>query len=300
MADLSVIIPAINEIFLARTIQSVLDNIEGDTEVIAVCDGYWPDPPIVDNPRVTMIHYTNPVGQRRATNDAARLSRSRFIMKADAHCAFDKGFDVKLMANCDYDWTVVPRMFNLHAFDWVCDKCGWRQYQGPQPVKCGQCESTKLVMDVLWKPRWNRRSDFARFDKEMHFQYWGSYAKRPEAQGDIVDLMCHVGACWFMHRERYWQLGGCDEAHGSWGQMGVEVSCKSWLSGGRQVVNKKTWFSHMFRTQPGWTFPYPMSGRDVDVARKHSKRLWKEGSWSLAVHPLQWLVDKFAPVPDWH
>ena len=35
------------------------------------------------------------------------------MMKLDAHCAVDEGFDVKLMADCEPDWTVVPRMFNL-------------------------------------------------------------------------------------------------------------------------------------------------------------------------------------------
>ena len=43
--DLSVIIPARNEMFLQQTIANILENIEADTEVIAVCDGSWPDPP---------------------------------------------------------------------------------------------------------------------------------------------------------------------------------------------------------------------------------------------------------------
>jgi hypothetical protein len=103
-----------------------------------------------------------------------------------------------------------------------------------------------------------------------------------------------------MERERYWELGGMDEGHGSWGQMGVEVSCKSWLSGGRQVVNKKTWFAHMFRTQGGdFGFPYEISDQDIQKARKHSQALWMENTWPGAKYPLQWLIDKFAPVPEW-
>ena len=92
-----------------------------------------------------------------------------------------------------------------------------------------------------------------------------------------------------------------DEAHGSWGQMGVELACKSWLSGGRQVVNKKTWFAHMFRTQGGdFGFPYELRGRDVEVARKHSRNLWIKDKWPKAKHKFQWLIDKFSPIPDWH
>ena len=40
----------------------------------------------------------------------------------------------------------------------------------------------------------------------------------------------------------------CDEKHGSWGQYGTEWACKSWLSGGKLITTKKTWFGHMFRT----------------------------------------------------
>ena len=113
--------------------------------------------------------------------------------------------------------------------------------------------------------------------------------------------MTSLGACFFMTRERFWQIGGLDEAHGGWGQLGVEVACKSWLSGGRQVVNKRTWFAHMFRTQGGdFSHPYPLSGSEVEGARTYSRQLWKENRWPGQVRPLAWLLEKFQPVPGWH
>lgn len=300
MPDLSILIPARNEVFLRQTIENILAAIQGDTEIIAVLDGAWADPPISDHPRVTLVHHAKSVGQRAATNEAARISRAKYIMKADAHCAFEPGFDVKLMSDCESDWTVIPRMYNLHAFDWVCQKCGERTYQGPKPERCARCQNEQHVQELVWKPRMGRRTDFARFDTDLHFQYWRSYEKRPEAQGDIADVMCFVGAAFFMERSRYWELGGLDEGHGSWGQMGVEISCKSWLSGGRMVVNKRTWFAHLFRTQPGFGFPYPISGSDQEAARVYSRNLWMNNRWDVAQKPLRWLIDKFAPVPDWH
>lgn len=299
--DLSILIPARNEMFLAKTIENILSHIEADTEVIAVCDGGWPNPPIPDNPRVSLIYHAESIGQRAATNEAARLSQAKFVMKCDAHCAFDQGFDKKLMADIEYDWTVVPRMYNLHAFNWKCKSCGDTQYQGPTPTKCEKCGDTEFEREMIWKPRWSRKSDFMRFDSNMKFQYWGAQGKRPEYQGEIADQMCAIGACWMMHRKRYWDLDGVDEEHGSWGQMGVEIACKSWLSGGKQVVNKKTWFAHMFRTQGGdFGFPYPLRGRDVQKARKHSKELWQGNTWAKATRNLGWLLDHFKPVPDWH
>ena len=301
MTDLSVLIPARNEMFLARTIEDILQNSQGDTEVIAVCDGGWPDPPIADHPRVHLIYHAESIGQRAATNEAARLSQAKFIMKCDAHCAFDEGFDVKLMEKFEYDWTVIPRMYNLHAFNWKCKSCNDEQYQGPTPTKCDKCGGTEFERVMIWQKRESRKSDFMRFDSNMKFQYWGAYGKRPEAQGDIADQMCAIGACWMIHRERFWDLGGLDEEHGSWGQMGVEIACKSWLSEGKQVVNKKTWFAHMFRTQGGdFGFPFPLSGRAVQKARDHSRKLWQGNTWPKAVRNLDWLLDHFKPVPDWH
>ena len=296
---LSVLIPSRNEAYIKNTVDNLLENIRGDTQIIIICDGCWPVTPIPDHPKVVVIHFTEPVGQRAAVNYGAKLSRAEYIMKLDAHCAVDEGFDVKITSNIDYDWTVVPRLYNLHAFDWVCDKCGDTKYQGPTPKACEKC-GIEYRKNMLWEPRFNRRSDFMRFDSEMLFQYWLRYERRPEGQGDICDVMGNLGACWVMHRKRYWELEGLDEAHGGWGQLGTEISCKTWLSGGRQIVNKTTWYSHMFRTQGGdFSWPYPITSGQVNKARKYSRALWRNDAWNKATKKLQWLVEKFAPVPGW-
>lgn len=297
--DLSVLITARNEEFLSRTVDGILDKKRGNTEIIIVCDGNWPSPVVQDHPDVTLIYHSVSIGQRAAINEAARLSRAKFIMKIDAHCIVDEGFDVKLMADCEENWTVIPRMYNLHGFDFVCTKCGNRLYQRPTVKVCENCGG-EMKREIIWKPRLNRLSDFFRFDQDLHFQYWNDFKKRPAGQGDICDTMSNLGACWFMHRKRYWEMDGLDEGHGSWGQMGTEIACKTWLSGGRQVVNKKTWFSHLFRTQGGdFGFPYPVVPGSHDKTRKYSQDLWRNNKWPKAIHDLKWLVDKFSPVPGW-
>ena len=154
---------------------------------------------------------------------------------------------------------------------------------------------------MYWAAKKSPTTDFMRFDANFKFQYWKDYSRRPEAQGEIVDLMSSVGACFFIHRDRFFDIGGMDEGHGSWGQFGTEVACKAWLSGGRHVINKKTWFAHMFRTQGGdFGFPYTIRGKDVRRARKHSQDIWGNDKWPLATKKIQWLIDKFAPIPDWH
>lgn len=304
--DLSILIPARNEPWLAATIEDALRNMRGNTEIIAVLDGEWARPPIPDHERVTLIYHPRAVGQRAAVNEAARLSKAKYILKVDAHCSFAEGFDLQLLGECAPDWTVIPRMYNLHVYDWECQECGNRTYQGPKPEVCEKCGCANILIQMVWGPRMTRRTDFARFDRDLHFQYWRDYERRVEAQGDLAEVMCFVGACFMMEKRRYFELGGLDEGHGSWGQMGVEISCKTWLSGGRMVVNKKTWFAHLFRTQPGFGFPYPISVSEQEAARAYSRRLWNLADperlpeWKPARYPLAWLVDKFAPVPEWH
>jgi len=296
MRDLSVLIPSRNEMFLNHTIQDVLSHIEADTEVIVVLDGAWPVEPIPDHERLVIVHMASPVGQRRATNIAARVSEAKYVMKLDAHCSVGQGFDRIMLEDMQPDWTMVPKMYNLHAFDWVCKQCGERRYQGPS----GPCEKCggETKRDIIWYAKPNPETTAMRFDRNLKFQYWSAYKKRQH--GDLVDTMSILGACWLLERERYFDLNICDEKHGSWGQMGTEVACKTWLSGGRLVCTKKTWFSHMFRTQGGdFGFPYPLSGHQVQKARDYSKELWLGNTWEKAVYDLDWLISRFAPVPEW-
>ena len=292
--DLSIVIPARNEMFLKQTIEDILKNIEGDTEIIAVLDGYWPDPQIVDHPRVTLIHHTESIGQRAAQNEAVKISKAKYVMKVDAHCAFDKGFDVKMMADMNDNWTMTPLMRNLHAFDWVCDE-GHKRYQGPE----GPCETCgkPTSREIVWIGKTNPQSTAYRFDKNLRFQYWGEYKKRQV--GDIVDTLSLQGSCFMCTRDNYWRRDLCDESWGSWGQQGSEVAIKTWLSGGEVKVNKKTWYAHMFRTQPGFTWPYPPPGRSQHNARKICQDIFLNDKWPKAKRSLKWLLDKFAPVPGW-
>lgn len=310
MRDLSVLITARNEEFLKRTVEDVLNKKRANTEIIVVMDGGWADPPLQDHPDVTIIYHKESVGQRAAVNEAARLSRAKFIMKLDAHCIMDEGFDVKLMERCEKDWIVIPAQYNLHVFNWKCEKCGNEWYQSPTPKKCQlpgegkgdnpNCDGKKFRRVIVWKKRESRKTVGWRFDSDLHFQYWGDLKNRLKHQGDIMDTMSCLGACWFLHRERYWEIDGLDEEHGSWGQMGTELACKSWLSGGKMVTNKKTWFAHMFRTQGGdFGFPYEHKQGARKHAIKYSQDYWRNNRWSKAVHSLEWLIEKFSPVPGW-
>lgn len=320
MIDLSVLVPARNEQWLKPTVEDVLKNARGNTEVIVVCDGNWPIEGLNNHPNLRIVYEPIAVGQRAATNNAARLSSARWIMKLDAHASVSEGFDVALMEaskTLGYDVIQIPRQYHLHVFNWKCQGCGTETYQGPTPTMCNACAAKgtpggPFEKVWMWERRQNRWrtstekpkgghifSDTWRFDSTLHFQYFPELkARHPD--GDFVETMSCLGACWFLNREWYWQLGGLDESLGSWGQMGQELACKAWLSGGRMITNRRAHYSHLFRTQGGeFGFPYALSNEQVEHARKRSRDIWLNDAWPGQVKPLRWLVEKFAPVPGW-
>jgi len=316
MIELNVIVPGLNEDYMQDTITNILENSGPKTEVICILDGYWPKVGIKSHERLRIIHNENPIGQRQATNQGAKLSEAKFIMKLDAHCAVSKGFDEELMSSCKYDWTMIPRMYTLDAFHWLCNDCKREYQQGPVMVVCEACGSKQITKKIIFERKEHKKTDYMWINDDLRMKYFDrpslaqygdtreiktrcSHKTKSWAKGDITDVMTCIGAGWFMHRDRYWELGGMDEEHGSWGQMAVELSMKAWLSGGRMVVNKRCWFAHLSRTQKGFGFPYSHKKGAIEKARQHSVDLWTNNKWPKAIYTYDWLIKKFSPLPGW-
>ena len=303
MIELSVLIPARQEDMLDRTLQDLMENIEADTEVIVVLDGWTPEPSLkTQDNRITLIYNPEPKGQRAATNQAAKLAKGKYVMKSDAHVAFDKGFDRKMLdgfKELGDNVTMIPVLKNLWAYDWVCEN-GHRRYQGKVLAGCPECNA-KEHQDIHWTVKPHGRFTFT-FDKTMHFQYDGAQAKKPEslAQGQYRETMSIQGSCFMLTKERYFALDICSEEFHSWGQQGVEVACKTWLSGGRVISNLNTWYAHMFRTNNFGGFPYHNPEDKIDENRELSRELFQRNKWPLAIHSFQWLLDRFKPTVYWH
>ena len=293
--------------FLRETVQDILKNMRADTEIYVLLDGKWDDPKIPEDPRVNIIYVPNSIGQRAGQNRCARLSRAKYVMKADAHCAFDEGFDRKMLDAFkeledagETNITMVPVMRNLHVFDWKCMTCGKRWYMGPDPEKCEDpnCKGTKFTRRLVWRAKPSPNSTSYRFNKELEFKYFGEYKKKQK--GDLVETMSLQGSCFMATRENYFKNELCDESWGSWGGQGAEVAIKTWLSGGRVICNRRTYYAHMFRTQPGFTHPYENPGREQQKAKGQLREVFLNDAWPKAVRKLDWIVEHFKPVPDWH
>jgi len=271
---LSVLIPARNEPYLEKTIRSVLQNAMGDVEVLVALDGYLPDPQIhLEDERVVFYHNPESIGQRQSVNMLAKHAKGKYLMKLDAHCAVDERFDIKLITDYAEGEVHLPRMYNLdrHTFTPKLHKRTDYMYIGFNEK--GQLRS-QYYTGAEWK-KWHKGRDHILLDETMGM----------------------MGPCRFMSADTFWKLGGCDEEYGSWGSEGIEWACKAWLSGGRVMVNKKTWFAHWFRGSDGG-FPYPMSQAQVDRARQYAENLWLKDKWPGQKREFKWLVEKFNP-PGW-
>ena len=279
MAKVSVIIPSRNEKFLPQTVKEVLTKSRGDLDLFVTLDGYWPDPPLPEDPRLHLIHKGKAQGMRPGINSAVSLSRSEFLLKLDGHCMLDEGFDLKLAAECDQDWVVIPRRHRLDADAWKIDDEG------------------RLPIDYHYLSYPFERDEVT---CGLHGAEWRERAK---ARKDILldDEMSSQGSCWFMSRA-HWDrvVGPLDVAnYGTFVQEFQEIGCKTWLSGGRVKVNKKTWYAHLHKgTKHGRG--YTISRNDHARGVEFTKRFWMlDGGFPHRKHALRWLIERFAPVPTW-
>jgi len=272
---LSVLIPSRNEPYLQQTIEDLLKHSKEDIEIIAVLDGYWPpQEALVHDKRVKYIHFPQARGMRNAINSAFRVSNGTYILKTDAHCMFEQDFDVKLKENCEDTWVVVPRRLRL------------------DPVKWELTENGKPPSDYMY-------TSCPDGGVGLHGREWNSKNLDPQLkEKKIDDLMDFQGSCWFMKRSTYEHLELMDEEHyGTFPQEAQEIALKCWLSGGRVVINKNTWYAHWHKSKQDGR-GYSLDRKEVLKGHEYVIRWMKEKMWHKQIHDISWLVKKFNP-PTW-
>jgi len=136
---------------------------------------------------------------------------------------------------------------------------------------------------------------------DLYCHFWRTYRKREGVkQQEYPEVMTGQGSCWFTTRTWNDYIGLLDEGVGSWGNVGIEISLRTWLCGGSQIVNKKAWQAHYFRKDEGG-FPYPMDGRKVARAHNYTRKnyYYNDAAFVHQTRKFKWLIEKFAPVPGW-
>ena len=287
MNKVSIIIPSRSDQYLNQTIRDILAKAEEEIEIIVVLDGYWTKE-IVEDKRVIYIHHGtihNNLGMREGINRGIAVSTGEYIMKIDEHCMVDKGFDVKLKADMQDNWVVIPRRYRLDADNWKI-------------IEDGRPPVDYMFLDYPYKTKGD-------ITDGLHGNEWRS--KQEELKDILIDdTMSWQGSCYFMKRS-YWDslLNPLDtELYGDFTQEAQEIGNKVWLSGGRLVVNKNTWYAHYHkgRNGKGYGFSneqYKKFCREKEKGRQACIDYWINNRWEKRIHDFEWLVEKFWPLPNW-
>lgn len=272
MAKVSVIIPGRNEKYLSKTVDEVFAKATGEIEVIVSINGgtTWPLPH--ERPNLVIINESEPIGMRVAINNAAKIASGKYLMKLDAHCAIGEGFDEALQNDFYKDnWIVIPRRYRLDMETWK------PTYHKPVDYHYLTCPWTHphyfAMHDLPWTSRTKERSDLL-IDETMTFQ----------------------GPCWFMSANNFHnRLHGMQtEVYGKFCAESQELALKTWLGGGRVIVNKKTWYAHLSNYEGR---PCYVSGTEQRLGWGNSARYWTEDKWEERVHNFDWLIKRFWPLP---
>lgn len=285
----SIVIPSRNEKYLLKTIQDILKKASGNIEVIVILEGYWPNvEELINDSRVVYIHFPQAKGMRRAINSAVSISKGEYILKVDAHCMFDDGFDHKLKIGCEDDYVVVPRRYSLEPETWSRKEKNPIDYMYLSPELHGK----------EWRDHHESiNSNEPRVcDSDSHSANCKFYS-----DNNLDDLMSFQGSCWFMKRSYYDFLELMDEEnYGAFWYEAQEIGLKCWLSGGRVIVNKNTWYAHFHKPREEGR-GYSLDKSDKEKVRAFMEK-WLVGKdvWHKQHESISWLIKKFAPVPEWN
>jgi glycosyltransferase involved in cell wall biosynthesis len=284
MSKLSVIIPSRNEQFLPQTVDDIFAKAQGDIEVVVTLDGYWPVPILEDRPNLTLVHHGTARGMRASINSAASVATGDFLMKCDAHCMFAEGFDEVLKADCDQDWIVIPSRYSLDAENWDILHTG------------------KSRVDYHYLSFPYAYPGYRDYDGGLHGAVWNQRARerKDNPEYDIDEEMSFQGSCWFMSSFHFKETIGymSEEGYETFIQEPQEIGLKTWLGGGKTMVNKKTWYAHLHKGRK-YGRGYYMSKREVVRGGAYSNDFWMNNRWEDRKYDIDWLIEHFWPVPTW-
>lgn len=312
MDKVSIIIPDRNgQPYLQQTIDDLLAKAEGDIEIVVGVDGIWPDPPVNTHPKVIVFHHGmvhDNIGMRETINKGVAISTGKYIMKIDEQCIVDKGFDTKLKADCEDNWVVIPRRYRLNWDTFQLEEYLMNTDENgnititPDP----NAKHVRPPVDYMYLAYPYERP----FDKTcgLHGDKWDQ--RHYDRQEILIDeTMSWQGSCWFTTR-KHWDttIVALDtDRYGNFTQEAQEIGNKTWLSGGRLMVNKKTWYAHGHKGKKGKGYgfsneQYKRHMEGTERGRKFCIDYWVNNNHLLehpTWHTFEWLIERFSPVPSW-
>ena len=277
MDKVSIIIPSRNEKYLNKTIDDIFAKARGEIEVIVVLDGPTEFPLPKERPNLKFITKETAEGLRPAIKDASNMATGEYLLKIDAHSMLSQGFDEVLKKDCEDNWVVVSRYYALDPEAWVI---GHKKYYSDYfYLGCPWMRWDKIgFQDIPWKSRDKARRDII-----------------------IDETMTMQASLWFMTAEHFHnRLGDLDqEKWGSWSCEQQEISLKTWLGGGKVMVNKNVWNAHYQRPIEERRVLNPEYSRRTDLYIHRDFALYfLNNKWEGQIYKFDWLIEHFWPLPN--
>jgi len=275
MSLLSIIIPSRNERYLQATIDGLLANALGEVEIIPVIEGQTMHPTGSSrpDPRVKPVVHAEPQGMRPAINAGAAAANGEYLMKCDAHCIFAPGYDLELKASCADGELVVPTRHSIDAEAWA-PKLRFFNY---------------AYLTYPWTP--------TQYGIGLHAKTfdWDDNKRVNHARAHlrVDEIMSFQGSCWLMRRETFMRrLNPLDHENYYFYQEAQEIGFKIWLSGGRCLVNKNTWYAHLHKASTTGRGFY-LSLHKKRRSEAYAAEYWTGDKWPQATRTFAWLVEHF-------
>lgn len=197
-------------------------------------------------------------GHRILTNRMAEKAKGKFLFRLDAHCALSPQWDLRMKESCKKNTLVVPIVDKLNDKDW--------SFAGN--------DGGIILLD--------RRM------RNYYLTPWIPFLERPLE----VETMS-IQAFAFMIRRKDFFDGDClDESLPPWGAAALEISLKTWLTGGRVLIRTDVECAHLFRKNN--LTPFKVDVKKKDDAYVRIGRLWRANRGKGQTRPLEWLTGKFA------
>ena len=222
MSKVSIIIPSRNEQYLAKTVDDIFEKARGDFEVIVILDEK--DQPLKPRKKLFVYKKKGKPGMKSAINQAVAKAKGKYLLKTDAHCMFGVGFDEILKTDCEDNWVMIPRRYSLNAEEW--------KFKPNKPI---------IDYEYFVFP----------FREITSVRLGGKWYERAEKRKELLidETMVFQGSCWFMTKQHFKNIGGfMDSGTGDDFLLeSEEIAFKTWLSGGKVMTNKKTWYAHFHK-----------------------------------------------------
>jgi len=230
---------------------------------------------LTPRPNLIVRKKIGPPGVKSATNQGIEMASGEYIMRTDAHCMFGESFDAILVADSQKNWIQIPRRYSLIPETWS--------------IRPG-----RAIVDYEYFV-----FPFAEVTSVRDGHKW--YQRAEDRKELLIDeIMTFQGSCWFMKKDYYNNVCKLEinpETKDDFILEAEELAFKTWLSGGKVMVNKKTWYAHWHKG-PG-ARGYFMDKQPMREQRIFHIDYWMHDKWPKATKKMEWFIDRFMPIPKW-